>query len=280
MSDTYYFDDETVLRTHMTAHTVPMADTRKGEGLASFLTCGEVYRRDEIDRTHYPVFHQLDGFCVTPNAAEDLLARLLGVAKALFPNVPVRVLHEGVDAGIYFPFTTQSIEIEVELNGQWVEILGGGVVHPDIMKAIGRKGEEAWAFGMGLERIAMAIWDIPDIRLFWSIDSRFLDQFSYESRAPFKPFSNHPVCYKDIAFWYDGEIQDNDLYEIVRGIAPDIIEQIKLLDTFTHPKTGRKSKCYRMDFRDLYRTLTNIEVNDINDKIREAAALTLNVELR
>lgn len=275
-SDTYYVDDNTVLRTHMTAHTVALAS----KGHSCFLTCGDVYRRDEIDRTHYPVFHQLDAFCVTSDAWIDLVKRMHAIAVALFPNVPCRVLHEGKNAGIYFPFTVRSIEVEVELDGQWIEILGGGVVHPDIMKSIGRTGEEAWAFGIGLERIAMAVWKIPDIRLFWSTDPRFLDQFSQDSTEPFKPFSTHPACYKDLSFWHDQAVHDNDLFEIVRGIAPDIIEQVKLTDTFVHPKTGRTSRCYRMMFRDLHRTLTNVEINEINDIIRDAVASRMNVELR
>ena len=84
---------------------------------------------------------------------------------------------------------------------QWVEMLGCGIMHPDIMKACGRGDKIAWALGMGLERYAMKLFDIPDIRLFWSQDQRVTSQFKAGEISKFKPFSKYPSCFKDISFW-------------------------------------------------------------------------------
>ena len=163
-----------------------------------------------------------------------------------------------------------------------------------------------WAFGIGLERIAMLLFNIPDIRLFWSQDSRFLNQFNEAKPIQrFAPFSKHPECYKDVSFWLPsstptssvsaagggGSIEgvggivaaggekvdnstpetsgfhENDVMEIVRDVAGDLAEDVQLADEFTHPKTKRRSLCYRINYRSLERTLTNEEVNEMHKKI-------------
>jgi phenylalanyl-tRNA synthetase alpha chain len=92
-----------------------------------------------------------------------------------------------------------------------------------------------WAFGLGLERLAMILFSIPDIRLFWSTDGRFLDQFS-ESKGivTFKPFSRHPACIKDVSFWLpqteggrEPEWQENDFCDLVRDVAGDLVETVE-----------------------------------------------------
>ena len=86
-----------------------------------------------------------------------------------------------------------------------------------------------WAFGLGLERIAMVLFGIPDIRLFWSTDARFLGQFKSGKISSFKPYSKHPPCYQDISFWLSDKTQfhENDFCEIVRDVAGDIAEETK-----------------------------------------------------
>lgn len=85
-----------------------------------------------------------------------------------------------------------------------------------------------WAFGLGLERYAMKLFEIPDIRLFWSKDERFLSQYRIDQNAIFKPFSKYPPSYKDISFWVEQqeEFSANDLFEIVRTVAGDVIEEV------------------------------------------------------
>lgn len=83
---------------------------------------------------------------------------------------------------MYFPFTHPSWELEVHFNGDWLEVLGCGITRHDILKSAGAPGTIGWAFGLGLERLAMLLYDIPDIRLFWSKDTGFLSQF--KGKAP------------------------------------------------------------------------------------------------
>lgn len=89
-----------------------------------------------------------------------------------------------------------------------------------------------WAFGLGLERVAMLLFGIPDIRLFWSKDPRFLDQFKEGQISRFAPFSKHPPCYKDVAFWLKGaghQFHENDMMEVVRDVAGDLAEDVRLV---------------------------------------------------
>jgi phenylalanyl-tRNA synthetase alpha chain len=172
-------------------------------------------------------------------------------------------------------------------------------VKQDIMEKAGLPQQLGWAFGVGLERIAMLLFEIPDIRLFWSKDERFLGQFSglsenLNSLKRFVPFSKYPACYKDVAFWLRSssssagggsransqDFHENDVMEIVRNIGGDVVEDVSKVDEFTHPKTGRKSLCYRINYRSLERTLTNEEANGYHDQVRKALVEKLGVELR
>jgi phenylalanyl-tRNA synthetase alpha chain len=199
----------------------------------------------------------------------------------------------------FFPFTSPSWELEVFWQGDWLEVLGSGVINQKIFTNSGVPDQLGWAFGIGLERIAMLLFEIPDIRLFWSKDDRFLEQFKGVSNnlalmKRFVPFSKHPACYKDVAFWLHStssaagggtrinnlDFHENDMMEIVRDIAGDAVEDVKAIDQFTHPKTGRKSLCYRINYRSLARTLTNDEANGYHDLVREEVVKRFGVELR
>lgn len=282
-NDTYYVDAQTVLRCHTSAH---QADILR-EGHSNFLVTGDVYRRDSIDSTHYPVFHQMEGVRVfSPNdwqssgvdgttyAAEELKKCLEGLARHLFGAVEMR----WVDT--YFPFTDPSFELEIYFQEQWMEVLGCGVTEQEILKNAGRSDNIAWAFGLGLERLAMVLFDIPDIRLFWSADERFTSQFSSgQLGVKFKPFSKFPPCYKDMSFWINDEFTENNLCEVVRGIAGDLAEEVKLIDNFTNKK-GMTSQCYRIAYRSMERSLTDEEINDLQWKVREEVQGKLKVVLR
>lgn len=155
---------------------------------------------------------------------------------------------------------------------------------------IGVPDKMGWAFGVGLERIAMVLFGIPDIRLFWSKDKRFLDQFSEGKVTRFVPFSKHPACFKDVAFWLKSntnsaggavpQMHENDVMEIVRDVAGDKVEDVRLVDEFVHPKTGRKSLCWRINYRSLERTLTNEETNAMHESVRQKLVEKYGVELR
>ena len=236
--------------------------------------------------------------------AEDLKDLLSGLTRHLFgQNIKMKWSND------YFPFTEPSFELEVLFNDQWLEVLGCGVIHDDVMinaginnnnsynnnddKNIARVG---YAFGLGLERLAMVLFDIPDIRLFWSKDHRFIDQFKSGEIVTFVPYSKYPMSARDVSFWLpDGNdvnnntnsentlsstIHDNDIHEVIRDIAGDLVEKVELFDEFTHPKTNRRSQAYRITYRHMDRSLTNEEVDKIQTEVRQTLEKKLGVELR
>lgn len=283
-NDTYYISADKVLRCHTSAHQAELL--RQGE--KCFLVTGDVYRRDSIDKTHYPVFHQMEGFRVfTPEevaasgmsgtelASTELKKTLEGLAKHLFGDVECR----WIDA--YFPFTDPSYELEIFFNGEWLEVLGCGVTEQQILRDNGNEGNVSWAFGLGLERLAMVLFEIPDIRLFWTADKRFTSQFADgKLDVKFKPFSKYPPVFKDMAFWVSEDFTENNLAEIVRNAGGDLVEEVKLIDEFTNKKTGRTSNCFRITYRSMERSLTDEEINAIQDTVRSEVAGKLGVELR
>jgi phenylalanyl-tRNA synthetase alpha chain len=286
-TDTFYKEDDTVLRTHMTCYLYPMGKSTTGNSGLKYITCGDVYRKDAIDATHYPVFHQIDAFCIVPNEIDvkkDLRDKLSGLVKHLFgPECKHRFLEDSEHEGVYFPFTVDSLEVEVEFTTddgtKLLEILGAGTVHPDIMKELGLPNHQAWAFGLGLERLAMILFDIPDIRLFWSNEPRFLSQFKAGQITKYKPFSKYEICYKDVSFFTSDKFSYNDMCSIARDVDDkNWIESIKLIDEF-HPK-GRTSRCYRITYRSMDGTLKNGDVDKIQKNLRDRMVKELEVEIR
>lgn len=218
----------------------------------------------------------------------------------------------------YFPFTSPSWELEVFWQNDWLEVLGCGIIQQPLLDAAGVPNRSGWAFGIGLERIAMLLFEIPDIRLFWSKDQRFLGQFKEDQVVRFQPFSKYPAAPRDVAFWLpkraeakgavaetaagsgsapspaggldvegrrkegeeDVQFHENDIMEIVRNVAGDSVEDVSLVDEFTHPKTGRKSLCYRIVYRSLERTLTGEETNALHENVRGELVKRFGVELR
>jgi phenylalanyl-tRNA synthetase alpha chain len=280
--DTFYVDEDTVLRTHTSAHQNQLL--RQEERY--FLVTGDVYRRDTVDKTHYPVFHQMEGVWVPPRsklADDGLTARkitvphlhktLEGLAKHLFGDVKCR----WVDC--YFPFTNPSWELEIFFNGEWLEVLGCGLIEKKILENNGMGDDVGWAFGLGLERLAMVLYQIPDIRLFWTSDRRFLDQFKDSGDVIFKPYSKYPYVTKDISFWISENYHENDFHQLIREVAGDLVEEVKLIDDFTHPKTQKTNHTYRVTYRAMGRNLTNAEINGLQEKIRVGTS-ELSVELR
>lgn len=200
---------------------------------------------------------------------------LTGLAVHLFGDVEMRWRED------YFPFTTPSFELDIFFNGDWMEVLGCGVIHDLVMANAQKPALTGWAFGVGLERLAMVLFGIPDIRLFWSQDERFTSQFKAGKISKFQPYSKYPFCYKDVSFWLpQSGLHPNDVYELIRGIAGDLVERVELFDQFENKKTGRTSHAYRVTYRHMDRSLTNEEVDAIQESVREQLASKLQVTLR
>lgn len=209
---------------------------------------------------------------------ENLKNTLRNLANNLFGD---DVEMQWVDA--YFPFTHPSWELEIKYQGEWLEVLGCGIVEQEILSSAGADSRVGWAFGLGLERLAMRLYSIPDIRLFWSEDSRFLDQFNVvdpNTKITYKPFSKQSPVINDVSFWVPDDFSENDFYDIVRNIGGDIVENVELFDDFVHPKTKRKSKAYRITYRHMERSLTKSEANKIHSGIVAAGVQQLGIQER
>lgn len=187
MQDTFYIDPNTLLRTHTTA--IQMRELEKAGGnLPIKLVCpGKVYRRDDDDATHSHQFMQCEGLVVGEHITlADLKGTLEFMASAMFGNGRTVRFRPS-----YFPFTEPSVEVDVSCpfcNGKgcsvckgsgWIEILGAGMVHPHVLEMNGFDPEKCsgFAFGVGLERVAMLKYGIDDIRNFYINDMRFLKNF-------------------------------------------------------------------------------------------------------
>lgn len=175
LQQTYYLNENLLLRTHTSSMQVRFMETHKPPIRVMFP--GRVYRRDQIDATHLPSFYQIEGLQVDENInMSNLIGVLNYFAKRIFgKEAKIRVY------GHHFPYTEPSVEIEVYYPKikKWVEILGAGMVHPEVLKngGIDPKKYRGWAFGMGADRIAMIKYGIDDIRLLYSGDLRFGEQF-------------------------------------------------------------------------------------------------------
>ncbi|WP_321388012.1 phenylalanine--tRNA ligase subunit alpha [uncultured Enterococcus sp.] len=188
MQDTFYISDEILIRTHTSpvqARTMEKHDFSKGA--LRMISPGKVFRRDTDDATHSHQFHQIEGLVIDKNITMgDLKGTLEVVMKKMF----------GEDRSIrlrpsYFPFTEPSVEVDVSCfkcggsgcnvckHTGWIEILGAGMVHPDVLKMSGIDPEEytGFAFGLGPDRVAMLRYGVNDIRSFYQNDLRFLNQF-------------------------------------------------------------------------------------------------------
>ncbi|KAI9796594.1 MAG: hypothetical protein M1835_003584 [Candelina submexicana] len=385
-TDTYYINAATLLRTHTSAHQAATFALNASPG---FLISADVYRRDAIDRSHYPIFHQMEGARMWDRR------KVLGgdIAKAVWADLetlpthsmqvsdpnptidryrnPLQATHhtqEEVEAlaahlkrsieavvldiftqarlaslsttpsakssssssiatseeplqirwiEAYFPFTSPSWELEVLWQGTWLELLGCGIVQQALPINAGVPHQVGWAFGLGLERIAMLLFGIPDIRLFWSKDKRFLSQFGESARGldgvekragvsagggksegirdwgikRFVPFSKYPASSRDVAFWLprtssptssnpNSPFHENDVMEIIRDIGGDLVEDVQMVDDFVQKGTGRKSLCYRIVYRSLEMTLKGEDVSHLHARVGEELVRRLGVALR
>ncbi|QSH39411.1 phenylalanine--tRNA ligase subunit alpha [Candidatus Kaiserbacteria bacterium] len=182
MQDTFWVDDNHVLRTHDTSVTARKLEENNGE--MRFVSCGKAYRNEATDMTHEAQFYQVDAFAV---GKDITLAHLKGTLETFFGKFLGGSVEVRFRPG-FFPFVEPGVEVDMRLTGdtvparlkgKWIEILGAGMLHPNVLKAGGIDPEEyqGWAFGGGIERLCMLKWGIDDVRLFHSGDLRFIQQF-------------------------------------------------------------------------------------------------------
>ncbi|NBI28102.1 phenylalanine--tRNA ligase subunit alpha [Chengkuizengella marina] len=187
MQDTFYITEELLMRTHTSPVQIRTMEAKKGEVPVKIICPGRVYRRDDDDATHSHVFTQIEGLVIDKNVRmSDLKGTLLQFVQEMYgKDTQIRLRPS------FFPFTEPSAEVDVtcaSCKGDgcrickqtgWIEILGSGMVHPRVLEMAGYDPNEysGFAFGMGVERIAMLKYGIDDIRHFFTNDLRFLNQF-------------------------------------------------------------------------------------------------------
>ena len=173
MHDTFYFDNELLLRTHTSSVQIHAMETSKAP--YRVLAPGRVYRCDS-DPTHSSMFHQIEGLCVDTDVTFSNLKWILNnFIKEFFNSKSIKTRFRPS----YLPFTEPSAEMYIMFNGKWLEVLGCGMVHPNVLKNvnINPKKYSGFAFGLGIERFAMLAYQIKDLRIFFENDINFLEQF-------------------------------------------------------------------------------------------------------
>lgn len=189
MQDTFFIDDNHLMRSQTSPVQARVMLASKGVGPIKIISPGKVYRRDD-DATHSHQFGQIEGLVIDKNVSlSDLLGTLLLFARSMFGEKREIRMRSS-----YFPFTEPSVEVDIscfECGGKgcslckgtgWIEILGAGMVHPNVLKMCGfdNKEYQGFAFGIGIERVAMLKYGVDDIRRFYTNDLRFLKQFDKE----------------------------------------------------------------------------------------------------
>jgi phenylalanyl-tRNA synthetase alpha chain len=176
--DSLFVSDNLVLRTETSAVQIRVMESRQPP--IKIIAPGRVYRRDAVDRTHSAIFHQVEGLLVDEGVSfADLKGTLTTFLQQLFEALPSAGGLQTRFRPHYFPFTEPSAEFDVFFNGDWLELGGCGLVHPRVLENVGYDSEKytGFAFGFGIERLAMIKFGIDDIRLFYDNDLRFLRQF-------------------------------------------------------------------------------------------------------
>eukprot|EP00921_Rhytidocystis_pertsovi_P018932 GHVQ01029986.1.p1 GENE.GHVQ01029986.1~~GHVQ01029986.1.p1 ORF type:complete len:691 (+),score=69.82 GHVQ01029986.1:435-2507(+) len=310
-SETFYLDKtetKNILRTQATAHQTELLRL----GHRAVVWSAEVARRDQVDAIHFPIFHQMDGLRVFNESEVNSLRKILDIGgEALFAgeraasrssdnpyadNVVVRHMQrsiEGLADYLFgetterrwnyeetFPFTDNSMELEVKFGGKWMELLGCGTIKDEIFRRCNLSGNVGWAFGIGLERMAMLHFDIEDIRFFWSQDQRFHRQFANgRLDCKFVPFSKTPPVYKDVSFWMPEKgFFENDFFEACREVGGNRLEAVDLIDKYE--KETRRSLCYRLTYRGLDENLTHEEINILQERLLKYCREILRLDVR
>lgn len=295
-SDTYYIDDTHALRPHDTVfwyyylnHPEIQARIARGESMGA-LSYGKVYRKDEIDSRHMNVFHQFGGWYIAPEnesvTPDDLKKSLTEIIRNIF-GVETHIRFNVDD----FPYTDPSFEVEVNVagtaaegpaRGEWLEILGCGMPKASVLKKLGLVGYHGWAFGFGIERLAIISMALPDIRLLWSEDERVKKQLTLG--RVYEEVSKYPAVVRDISFIVPKTFVPNDYFDLVREVVGDtLVEEVALIDEYENDErfgAGKKSYAYRIIYRSLERTLTGAEVDALHAKLEKATVADFSAAVR
>lgn len=286
-SDTYYVDDNNILRSHDTVfwyyllnHPDIKEKIAKQEPIKA-ICYGKVYRKDEIDRTHLNIFHQMGGLYLTPDAGHQVLPSEL---KTVLSDIAKAIFGEKVEFRFYdhqFPYTDPSFEMEAFINGKWVEMLGSGMPKKSVLKNFGLEGYHGWAFGFGMDRLAIASTELTDIRLLWSDDERVKKQLVLGNK--YKEVSKFPPVARDISFVVDKKFVLNDYFDLIREVGGEMVEQVELLDKYENPEkfgADKISYTFRITYRHLDKTLTNEEVNIVHAELEDRTEKEFGGEVR
>jgi phenylalanyl-tRNA synthetase alpha chain len=172
MQDTFYLGGDLLMRTHTSP--VQIRHLEQNPPPVRIVAPGRVYRRDAVDATHSPVFHQVEVLAIDEGLDfSHLRGTVMAFLKAFFGDLPVRF------RASYFPFTEPSAEVDVQWRGRWLEVMGCGMVDPAVLEGLGLDPERysGFAAGLGVERFCMVRHGIDDIRRLYTSDLRFLEQF-------------------------------------------------------------------------------------------------------
>jgi phenylalanyl-tRNA synthetase alpha chain len=278
---TRYLDERRMLRSHSTA-MIPAALRALGADPAAdaLLVCpGVVYRRDAIDRLHTATPHQLDLWRIArrPLGRADLDEMVRLLVAALTPGRPHRAEPRR------HPYTLDGQQVDVRWEEDWIEVWECGLAHPEVLERAGLAGCSGLALGMGLDRLLMLRKGIPDIRLLRSADPRIAGQMT--DLAPYRPVSSMPPVRRDLSIAVEADDTAEDLGDRVRdalGRDADAVEEVAVLAQTPYHRLppqavarlgigpGQKNVLVRVVLRDLERTLTDEEANQIRDRVYAA----------
>ena len=275
---TRYVSTRQMLRSHSSAMIPPaLRQLARDPGEDALLVCpGMVYRRDAIDWQHSGTPHQLDLWRITREAMTeaDLDEMISCLLEALVPDLPYR------QEARTHPYTRHGRQVDVRLEGRWVEVWECGLAHPGVLAAAGLAGHGGLALGMGLDRMLMLIKGIPDIRLLRSADPRIADQMA--DLARYQRVSSMPPITRDLSVAVADDEDEETLGDRVRdalGSDAPCVEEVRVLsatDCDRLPasaarrlgaRPGQKNLLVRVVLRDLEKTLTNEAANSLRDRI-------------
>lgn len=274
---TRYVDQHRMLRSHASAMIPPALRALAEDPVDDVvLICpGIVYRRDAIDRLHTGTPHQLDLWRIArrPLANEHMDEMIRVLVEALTPGRPWRT-----EPRVH-PYTLDGRQVDVEADGEWVEVGECGLAHPDVLARGGLGGWHGLALGMGLDRLIMLRKGIPDIRLLRSSHPRVAAQML--DLEPYRPVSTMPAVVRDLSVAVDADDVVEDLGDRVRdalGADADAVEEVSVLSETGYGelppsavvrmgmRAGQKNILVRVVLRHLDRTLTDAEANALRDR--------------